>query len=138
MSKGKKKTAGGPKQVETLTHKEAKRKNIPTAELQSAAQRVEEIDPFEPVVYPRRHPLPKGETRPRDADLDPQIVWNGTRVRLTAEQIKEALRRRAISTYRMRSSSGAARISRTGPTSSSTRRRSTSRRRFTPRRSSTT
>ena len=29
MSKGRKKTASGPKQVETLTHKEAKRKNIP-------------------------------------------------------------------------------------------------------------
>jgi adenine-specific DNA-methyltransferase len=40
MSKGRKTTAGAPKQVETLTHKEAKRKNIPTAELQSAAQRV--------------------------------------------------------------------------------------------------
>src|SRR5262249_27770457 len=40
------------KQVETLTHTEAKRKNIPTAELQSTAQRAEEIAPFAPVVYP--------------------------------------------------------------------------------------
>src|SRR5262245_45966493 len=90
MSKGRKKTAGGPKQVETLTHTEAKRKNIPTAELQSAAQRAEEITPFAPVVYSRRYPLAKDETRPRDADLDPQIVWKGARVCLTAEQIKEA------------------------------------------------
>ena len=37
----------GPKRVETLTHDEATRKNIPTAELQSAAQRMEEIDPVE-------------------------------------------------------------------------------------------
>ena len=78
------------KQVETLTHTEAKRKNIPTAELQSAAQRAEEIAPFAPVVYPRRYPLAQGETRPRDADLDPQLVWKGARVRLTAEQIKKA------------------------------------------------
>lgn len=90
MSKGRRKTAGAPKQVETLTHKDAKRKNIPTAELQSAAQRAEEIAPFAPVSYLRRHPLAQGETRPRDADLDPQLVWKGTRVRLTAEQIKKA------------------------------------------------
>ena len=90
MSKGKRKTAGAPKQVETLTHTEAKRKNIPTAELQSAAQRAEEIAPFAPVIYPRRYPLAQGTTRPRDADLDPQLVWKGARVRLTAEQIKKA------------------------------------------------
>jgi adenine-specific DNA-methyltransferase len=90
MSKGKRKPAGGSKQVETLTHKEAKRKNIPTAELQSAAQRAEELQPFEPVVYARRYPLAEGETRPRDKDLDPQLVWKGTRVRLTPDQIKEA------------------------------------------------
>ena len=90
MSTGKKGTAGAGKQVETLTHKEAKRKNIPTAELQSAAQRAEELRPFEPVVFQRRYPLADGETRPRDKDLDPQLVWKGTRVRLTPDQIKEA------------------------------------------------
>lgn len=90
MSKGKRRTVGGPKQVETLTHKEAKRKNIPTAELQSAAQRAEELRPFEPVVYQRRYPLADGETRPRDKDIDPQLVWKGARVRLTADQVKEA------------------------------------------------
>ena len=91
MSKGRKtKAAGAPKQVETLTHKEAKRKNIPTAELQSAAQRAEELRPFEPVAYTRRHPLSYGDERPRDKDLDPQLVWKGTRVRLTQDQIKEA------------------------------------------------
>lgn len=89
MSEGKK-SAGAPKQVEALRHAQAKRKNIPTAELQSAAQRAEEIAPFAPVIYPRRHPLAQGETRPRDKDLDPQMVWKGARVRLTAEQIKKA------------------------------------------------
>ncbi|MCK5385302.1 MAG: site-specific DNA-methyltransferase, partial [Alphaproteobacteria bacterium] len=78
-----------PKQVEALTHEEASRKNIPTAELQSAAQRAEEINPVEPVTYKRQSPLTKGETRQRDTDLDPQIVWKGTRVHFTKDQIKE-------------------------------------------------
>lgn len=91
MNKGRKnKTVGAPKRVETLTHREAKRKNIPTAELQSAAQRAEEIAPFAPVVYARRHPLAQGEALPRDKDLDPQFVWKGARIRLTQDQIKEA------------------------------------------------
>lgn len=90
--------AKGPKaskQVEALRHSQAKRKNIPTAELQSAAQRAEEITPVAPVVYPRRHPLAEGETRPRDKDLDPQLVWKGARIRLTPEQIEKA----AVSGY---------------------------------------
>lgn len=90
MSKGKKKPAGAPKKVEALRHGQAKRKNIPTAELQSAAQRAEEVAPFAPVTYPRRHPLAQGETRPRDKDLDPQIVWKGARIRLTPEQVRKA------------------------------------------------
>ena len=80
-------TRKGPKRVETLTHDKARRKNIPTAELQSAAQRVEELAPFEPVTYPRQDPLPEGETRPRDEDLDPQIIWKGATLRLNPEQI---------------------------------------------------
>jgi adenine-specific DNA-methyltransferase len=89
MSKGKR-AAAPPKKVEALRHAQAKRRNIPTAELQSAAQRAEEAKPVAPVAYPRRYPLAQGETRPRDKDLDPQLVWKGTRVRLTADQIKEA------------------------------------------------
>ncbi len=77
------------KQVETLTHDEAKRKNIPTAELQSAAQRAEEINPFEPVTYSRENPLPEGAFRPRDEDLDPQIIWKGATLRLSPEQIAQ-------------------------------------------------
>ena len=80
-----------PKKVETLTHGSAKRRNIPTAELQSTAERMEEQNPFEPVVYERTDPLPKGKKRQRDEDLDPQIVWKGTSIRLTEVQI-EALK----------------------------------------------
>ena len=86
MAKRRKK---GPKQVESLTHDEARRKNIPTAELQSAAQRAEEIDPFEPVTYLRENPLAEGETRPRDEDLDPQIIWKGATLRLSPAQIEQ-------------------------------------------------
>ena len=51
------------KTVETLTHDEAKRKNIPTAEYQSVLEK-EQQDP-KPVRYPRNR------------DLDPQLVWRG-------------------------------------------------------------
>ena len=79
----------GPKRVETLTHDEAKRRNIPTAELQSAAQRAEEMQPIAPVTYQRVNPLPKGKTRPRDGGLDPQIVWKGATLRLNPAQIAQ-------------------------------------------------
>jgi adenine-specific DNA-methyltransferase len=78
-----------PKQVEVLTHDEATRKNIPTAELQSVAQRAEELDPFEPVTYKRQNPLAEGERRARDEDLDPQIVWKGATLRLNPDQIEQ-------------------------------------------------
>jgi adenine-specific DNA-methyltransferase len=83
-----KRTAKSAKAVETLTHEEATRKNIPTAELQSLAERAEETHPKKPTQYPRATPLDEGETRPRDGDLDPQIIWNGARIRLTREQIE--------------------------------------------------
>jgi adenine-specific DNA-methyltransferase len=52
------------KTVETLTHDEASRKNIPTAEYQSV-MRTEEQTPIR-VAYERRN-----------RDLDPQLVWRG-------------------------------------------------------------
>ncbi len=53
-----------PKQVETFTHEEASRKNIPTAEYQSV-MRKEEQTPLR-IAYERRN-----------RDLDPQLVWRG-------------------------------------------------------------
>ena len=53
-----------PKQVTTLTHEEAKRPNIPTAEYQSVMAK-EEQSPVH-VAYARRN-----------RDLDPQLVWRG-------------------------------------------------------------
>src|SRR5256885_5651193 len=52
------------KSVETLKHDEAKRKNIPTAELQSVLGKTE-MSPVR-VAYERRN-----------RDLDPQLVWRG-------------------------------------------------------------
>ncbi|PKP78868.1 MAG: site-specific DNA-methyltransferase [Alphaproteobacteria bacterium HGW-Alphaproteobacteria-3] len=52
-----------PKSVETLTHEEAKRKNIPTAEFQS--------------VLEKEQQNPKKLRYPRNTDLDPQLVWRG-------------------------------------------------------------
>jgi len=52
------------KTVETLTHAEATRKNIPTAEYQSVMQKGEQ-SPVR-VAYERRN-----------RDLDPQLVWRG-------------------------------------------------------------
>ena len=52
------------KKVETLTHEEAKRKNIPTAEYQSVMK--EDDQSSVRVAYERRN-----------RDLDPQLVWRG-------------------------------------------------------------
>jgi adenine-specific DNA-methyltransferase len=53
-----------PKQVETVTHDEASRKNIPTAELQSVMDKAGQT-PIQ-VAFQRRN-----------RDLDPQLVWRG-------------------------------------------------------------
>jgi adenine-specific DNA-methyltransferase len=65
--------------VATLTHDEATRRNIPTAEYQSVMQK-DQQDPV-PVTYARG---PGGKTgglgaekERRNGDLDPQLVWRG-------------------------------------------------------------
>ena len=79
----------GKKQVDALKHDKATRKNLATAELASVAERMEEIDPVGPQRYARARPLPKGVVRERDLDLDPQIVWNGARIRLSPDQVRQ-------------------------------------------------
>jgi len=87
---GKRASKKGPKQVEALSHaKSAARRNIPTAELQSAAERQEEMEPVQPVHYPRPHALSAGVVRERDQDVDPQIIWNGARIKLTNAQMMQ-------------------------------------------------
>lgn len=79
----------GPKQVTTLNHEADARRNIPTAEMADLAAMQEELAPMQPVAYPRARPLAEGEVRERDADLDPQIVWNGVRITLTRDQVAQ-------------------------------------------------
>ncbi len=76
------------KQVETLVHEGAARRNIPTAELSGLAASMEEQAPFGPASFERANPLARGETRDRDEQLDPQIIWKGARLRLTGRQIE--------------------------------------------------
>lgn len=69
------KKAANNKQVETLIHDEAKRKNIPTAEFQSVLQK-EAQDPLK-VTLPREAAGLAEEKANRNRDLDPQLVWSG-------------------------------------------------------------
>jgi adenine-specific DNA-methyltransferase len=64
MARRSKGSGGGSKTVETLTHEEAKRKNIPTAEYQSVVNK------------DAQHPVRVAYER-RNRDLDPQLVWRG-------------------------------------------------------------
>ena len=81
--------AKGTKQVETLVHDKARRKNIPTAELQTFLDAEADAKQFGPVSYARSRPLAEGETRARDEDRDPQLIWNGVRIRLTQAQVRQ-------------------------------------------------
>ena len=60
-----KRSTRGPKtkQVESLTHDAAKRRNVPTAELASAFERMEDAEPAGPGTSPRARPLAEGATR---------------------------------------------------------------------------
>src|SRR5688500_15324372 len=60
----KNKNSGSPKTIVALKHTEAKRKNIPTAELESV-MKTEQQTPLR-VAYERRN-----------RDLGPQLVWRG-------------------------------------------------------------
>ena len=67
---------GNTKTVETLTHDEARRKNIPTAEYQAVLP-TEQQQP-KPIRYPRPYAAELGEEKSaRNRDLDPQLVWRG-------------------------------------------------------------
>ena len=59
-----------PLNVETLTHEEARRRNIPTAEYQSVMQK-EEQSPVRVAAGLEK------EKAARNRDLDPQLLWRG-------------------------------------------------------------
>lgn len=76
-----------PKDIEALRHQN-RRVNNPTAEMAPIYEQNEELMgvKWKAMKLPRAFPLAEGETRGRDADLDPQIVWNGIRITLTEAQ----------------------------------------------------
>ena len=61
--------------VETITHEDASRKNIPTAELESVVS--EEDQRSISVAYRRSGEDLTDEKASRNRDLDPQLVWRG-------------------------------------------------------------
>ena len=63
------------KSVESLTHDEATRRNIPTAEFQSVLEK-EQQQPKQ-IRYPRPVAGNSDEKTNRNRDLDPQLVWRG-------------------------------------------------------------
>ncbi|NNJ83356.1 MAG: hypothetical protein HKP13_00250 [Gammaproteobacteria bacterium] len=67
------------KSIESLTHVDARRRNIPTAEYQSALERAEKVPNAEPLTvnYPRNGNGLDEEKATCGRDLDPQIVWRG-------------------------------------------------------------
>ena len=78
-----------PKSIDAIKHDDATRKNIPTAEMESFFLREEDSAPRPPVAYPRERPLAQGETRERDGELDPQLIWNGATIRITPAQMEQ-------------------------------------------------
>ncbi len=72
-----KKKQASKKKVETLTHEEASRKNIPTAEYHSVMQKDEQSSIR--IAYERRN-----------RDLDPQLVWRGKDERYWSDLVVHA------------------------------------------------
>src|SRR6185312_16331490 len=90
MARSPRSSNGKPsKQVDALKHKEASRRNIPTAEMESFFRRDEDAAPRPPKHYPRARPLAEGETRTAEEPSRPELIWNGVRIAITEAQRKE-------------------------------------------------
>jgi len=79
------------KDVSTLTHDKAVRLNNPTAEMASLYEQQEEMlgEAAREMRVPRDRPLAEGEVRDRDMDRDPQIIWNGAKIKITPAQMRK-------------------------------------------------
>jgi len=77
------------RQVDALKHDAASRRNIPTAEMESFFRRDEDASPMPPRHYPRARPLAEGATRMSEEPHAPELIWNGARITITDEQMKE-------------------------------------------------
>tara|TARA_R110000751_G_scaffold71441_12_gene145042 strand:+ start:7319 stop:10309 length:2991 start_codon:yes stop_codon:yes gene_type:complete len=79
------------KDISTLTHDTASRLNNPTAEMASLYEQQEEMlgDTARQMRVPRDRPLAEGAVRDRDMDRDPQIIWNGAKIRISQAQMQK-------------------------------------------------
>ncbi len=79
------------KDVSTLTHDKAVRLNNPTAEMASLYEQQEEMlgEAAREMRVPRDRPLADGAVRDRDMDRDPQIIWNGAKIKITPAQMRK-------------------------------------------------
>ncbi|WP_063684954.1 site-specific DNA-methyltransferase [Bradyrhizobium stylosanthis] len=77
------------KQIDALKHDAASRRNIPTAEMESFFRRDEDASPMPPKHYPRARPLPEGYTRAAEDPRAPELIWNGAKITVTEDQMKE-------------------------------------------------
>lgn len=79
------------KDVSTLTHDKAVRLNNPTAEMASLFEQQEEMlgTVASEMRVARDRPLAEGEVRDRDMDRDPQIIWNGVKIKITPAQMRK-------------------------------------------------
>jgi adenine-specific DNA-methyltransferase len=62
------------KQVDALKHEAARRRNIPTAEMESFFRRDEDASPMPPKHYPRARPLAEGATRTAEEPRVPELA----------------------------------------------------------------
>lgn len=78
-----------PRIIDTLKHDGASRINIPTAEMESFFRRDEDTSPIPPKHYPRPRPLAPGMTRTLEEPGKPELLWNGTTITISDEQMRE-------------------------------------------------
>jgi adenine-specific DNA-methyltransferase len=83
------KSSKSSKQVDALKHDAASRRNIPTAEMESFFRRDEDASPMPPKHYLRARPLAEGAARTTEEPRVPELIWNGARITITDEQMKQ-------------------------------------------------
>lgn len=89
MARSPKSPAKSSRQVDALKHDAASRRNIPTAEMESFFRRDEDASPMPPKHYPRARPLAEGATRTAEEPRVPELIWNGAKITITEDQMKE-------------------------------------------------
>lgn len=82
-----KKTPKSTKELDSLKHKSAKRRNIPTIEYETKVMTAGIENTVDTVMYDRTGSNLVTEFRNREIDNDPQIIWRGSPLNLTKTQV---------------------------------------------------